>query len=136
MSNVEGEPPEFDDLDLGELGGDQPEEPLPLDELGALPGLEPTEAMLQPGGETVETGEADALIQPIDEGAAADMAGLAPVEVKPEEEEEPEEEEKEKGPSLLARLTKTSPYVVLLGIATVAMVIAVLCLLGEYLRYQ
>lgn len=137
MSNVNGENPEFDDSELGELGADQPdpsEETFQFDEPGALPELEPTEDLLEPGDETVETDEADEPIQPAEEGFAADAEGLAPVEVKTEEEEEPEEEEK--SPGLLTRLSKTSPYVVLLGIAAVAIIIGILCLWMEFRRYH
>jgi hypothetical protein len=140
VSNVEGENPEFDDLDLGELSADQPdasEETLQFDEPGSLPDLEPTDEILGSSGDTVETGAADEPIQPAEEGVAEDADGLAPVEVKTEEEgeEEPPEEE-EKGPGLLARLTQTSPYVVLLGISLVAMIIALFCLWMELRRYN
>jgi hypothetical protein len=149
VSNVDGENPELDDLEMDEPDADQPDadqpdvsdETLQFDEPGALPELEPSEDLLEPGDETVEMGAADEPIQPAEEGFAEDADGLAPVEVKTEEEEEEpeeeeEEEEEEKSPGLLARLTKTSPYVVLLGIAMVAMIIALFCLWMELNRYS
>ena len=141
MSNVEGENPEFDDLDLGELGAGQPDETLQFDQPGALPELEPSEDPLL-AGETMDQGETGELVQPAEQ-EVADLDGLAPVEVKTDEEEPPgeeppeeEEEEKEKGPGLLARLTKTSPYVVLLGISLVAILIGILCLWLELRSYD
>ena len=149
MSNVDGENPELDDLEMDEPGADQPDvldEPdatLQFDEPGALPELEPTDDLLEPGDETVETDVADEPIQPVEDGFEEEADGLAPVEVKAEEEEEEpgeeekeEEEEEEETPGLFARLTKTSPYVVLLGISVLAMLIAIFCLWMEFRRYD
>ena len=199
MSNVDDEYPEFDDSELGDLDAGEPEpsdEAFQFDEPGALPELDPTEDMLQPDGETVETEAADALIPPDEEGGEAglddlapveeggeagldDLASveeggeaglddlapaeeggeaglddLAPVEVETDDQEgEPDQEDKEedkkegkrkgkrkekkeKGPGLLARLAKTSPYVVLLGISLLAIMIGILYLWMELRRYD
>jgi hypothetical protein len=133
VSNLDGENPEFDDSELEDLGVDPSEEVLPSDEPGSLPELEPTEGMPEPGDETMETGAAE---EPGEEALQADADALAPVEVPAEEEPLPEEEEGEKGPGLLARLTKTTPYVVLLGISLLAILIGILCLWLELRRYD
>ncbi|MHC4400283.1 MAG: hypothetical protein ACYTG0_11465 [Planctomycetota bacterium] len=50
--------------------------------------------------------------------------------------EEAEEEAEEERPGFLQRLATASPYVVLLGISVIALLGAVLILLGEILRYE
>ena len=142
MSNVDDSYPDFGDSELEDLGEglpELPEETGQFDESDVLADLEPTEGEPQPGDETVPTDATDQW--PVSEEGVGEpgLADLAPIEVdaKPEEpEQEEEEEEKEERPGLLARLAKTSPYVVLLGISVLAMLIAVLCLWMELRRYN
>ena len=116
MSNVEGDKPDFDDLDL------------PGDEM-----LEPADEVL--GAEAAEEAAGPAEEGGLEEfGPAVSAEPLSELEEPPEE--EAEEEPKEKKPSLLARLATTSPYVVLLGISLVAILICIFCLLLEWKRYD
>ena len=61
-------------------------------------------------------------------GEAAESAATDEVE-----EEKPK---KEKGPSIFARLAEASPYTVMLGAAVLALLIASLCMLAEWMRYD
>jgi hypothetical protein len=144
VSNVDDSYPEFDDSELSDLDSglpELPEEPGQPDEAGALSELEPSEPLSQSGDEALGTEATEQWPAPEGEGAEAGLEGPASTEVatdveeeKPEEEEE--EEEKEKGPGLLARVAKTSPYVVLLGISLLAIMIGILCLWLELQSYD
>ncbi len=108
MSNVEGEHPDFDDLDL------------PADNVPP-----PDDEVAQPADD----------FGPVGEGA--DLESVESEEAEVEETPREEElEEEEKGPGLLARLATASPYVVLLGIALLAILISMFCLWMELRRYD
>jgi hypothetical protein len=124
----EGEERDFDELSF------------PEEELAPLGG----------SGETLDFGgpeeSPEGLLEPAEvaeEGAVAAAGfGAAAMEAEtagePEEapEEDESEEETRKGPGLFDKLTRTSPYVVLLGIAALAMIIATLCMVFEWGRYD
>jgi hypothetical protein len=64
-------------------------------------------------------------------GAPAAEAAVDEVDEKVEEESEPQE----KGPGVLARLSESSPYTVMLVVSLVALLIAICCLLLEWSSY-
>lgn len=150
MSNAEGDKPDFDELELAADLPESGEETLePLSAEGAFPPEEPGEMLepLGPVGEYAEPagGGLEALepLEPVGEStepAGGELEALEPIpavggpegEVLAPVEEEPE---KPKGPGLLARLVPT-PYVALLGIAVLAVLIAVLYLWLELKRYN
>ena len=157
MSNLEGENPEFEEFDLSAEDLSQPEgEPRKPDESDQTllfegagedmlqPSddmLQPGEDMLQPGEEGLESGLADETVLPADEtpqlaeaDGLADLGVAEPAAVEEKAEEEPEEEEKE--PGFIEKLTKTSPYVVLLGISAAAIMIAIVYLFLELREYD
>jgi hypothetical protein len=141
--------PNFDDLNFPEMeppaGGPAPAEPAPGEPppaelfLGEPADVLPGET---PPAEPSLPAEADGTPQ-----AAAEKESTFPEEQEfgftaetpkteeehPEEEEALEEEEKE---GFLERISKVSPYTVMLGIALAALLIAILCLLGEWSRYD
>jgi len=149
----------FDDLDFPELeppaAGPSPGEPAPGEPApGELAPGEPLPAEPLLGGpaeglpgemppaESAPAAEAGGAPQPAveeetaipEEQAFGFMAETPKAEEEhPEEEEEEEEEEKE---SFLEKISKVSPYTVMLGIAVAALLIAILCLLGEWSRYE
>jgi len=134
----------FDDLNFPELeppaGGPAPSESAPGEPaLGEPADGQPVEA---PPAESSLPAEASGAPQ-----AAAEVETKLPEEQEfgftaetpkteeeqPEEQEALEEEEKE---SFLEKISKVSPYTVMLGIALTALLIAILCLLGEWSRYD
>jgi hypothetical protein len=112
VSNAEGDKPDFDDLDLS------------------------GEEMLEPTGEVPGAEAAEEVAEPIEEGGLEELGPAEPISGLEEPLEEPEEEPKEEKPGLLARLVKTSPYVVLLGLSLAAILICILCALIELSRYD
>lgn len=89
-------------------------------------------------GETLDFGEMGMLGDlpggpPADEGLAPEDDAAPLVEPGDEEEEEQEDEEK---PTLLEKLRETSPYTVMLGLALLAVVIAVVILAMEWSSYN
>ena len=144
MSNFEGEDREFDELDLPAEDQTLPE---PADETlefgGAGDVLEPGDDVLEPaeGGLDSEApydshGEVEPL-EPAERDALADMELPAPDdEFAAEEAEEELEEEAEERPGFFQKVTKASPYVVLLGISLVAILIGIFCWFMELKSYD
>lgn len=120
MADAEGEKPDFDELEpLGEGGQENEllEEALGPDDRGASE-QEPVEAVAA------------------EEEAEGEEAGN-----EKEEEEAPEKTEKKEkrdkpGADLLAAVAKTSPYTVMLGLALLAILIAIFCLFMEMRSYD
>lgn len=145
MSNFDGEEHEFDELDLpaeDSIPSDPADETIEFQGPGEMPEL---------GDDVLDTGEtrpdSEAPVESLepeggeplaDLGTAApsdEFAAGADEEVAVEADEDELEEEVEKGPGVLAGLTKTSPYVVLLGISVVAILIGILCWFMELKSY-
>jgi hypothetical protein len=125
VSDPEGNRPEFDDLDLPS------DETLPSGDEASASGSEDETMGLDPGA----LGDAPA------GGGFDDLPEAPAAESEPgAEPDEPKKKRKEKvakeGPGLLGGLTTTSPYVVMLGISLVALLIAILCLVAEWGRYD
>ena len=131
MSNIDGENADFDEFHLPAANTNPPDETLEFEAAGQL--LEPVDDLLQPAEES----PGSEMLQP-EEGAlfaGVGLAGAGEVEAEEESEERPPDKKKKK-PGFLAKLTTTSPYVVLLGISVVAILIGILCLLLELGRYE
>jgi len=134
---------EMDQLD-GDMFEAQPdgEGPAELQD-GATPELDPGDMELQDGatpeldpGDMEGADDAAPDLGPGDmEGAddAAPVLGATDIGVEEPEEEEEEEEEK---PTLLEKIRETSPFTVMLGLALLAIVIAVACLAMELSSYN
>jgi len=122
VSNFEGEDREFDELDLPAEDSTLPE---PADETLELGGA----------GEVPEPG--DDVLEPAESDAFADMEMAAPAdEFAAEAAEEELEEEAVKQPGFLQKVTKASPYVVLLGISLLAILIGIFCWFMELKSYD
>jgi hypothetical protein len=115
---------DFDDLESGGLNpldGDLfdsvgPAEPAGLEAAGPLEGMNQLEAASQ-----LE--------------ASQDALGLPPAPVlhgMADEQVQEQEAPREKGPGLVARLSESNPYTVMLVVSAVALAIAILCLLLEW----
>ncbi len=141
-----------DDMDLAPL------EPAGDDlagDAGLLEGAEPgdidADMLGDPLAETTDfpAADADGLLSPDfadGDAAPADFEpdglgfpmgdeSMADAELKPDE-EEPEEEEKEEKETLLQKIAGASPYTVMLGIALLAILVAILCLFEKLRAYD
>jgi hypothetical protein len=144
VANLDDKTPDFDELDLP---GDDPGKTEPSDESApsddndvASQADEAEEAELQ--ADVTDKAEPEAEEEAKTESEAGDEEkDEAKVESEEEEEEkaeseeeEPEEESKKDG--LLKVISNSNPYTVMLGLALVAVLIAVLCLLFELRLYD
>ena len=138
MSNFEGEDREFDELDLP---AEDPTLPEPADETlefgGAGEVLEPADDLLEPAEGGLDSEAPVEPLEPAESDALADMGMAAPAdEFAAEAAEEELEEEVEERPGFFQKVTKTSPYVVLLGISVVAILIGIFCWFMELKSYD
>lgn len=138
MSNFEGEDREFDELDLPAEDSTLPE---PADETlefgGAGEVLEPGDDVLEPAEGGPDSEAPVEPLAPAESDAFADMGMAAPAdEYTAEAAEEELEEEVEKRPGFLQKVTKASPYVVLLGISLAAILIGIFCWFMELRSYD
>jgi hypothetical protein len=129
----------FDDLNFPEMepgaGGPAPAEPAPGQPADVLPGeAPPAEPSLpaEAGGAPQAAAEEESKFPEEQEFGFTPETPKTEAE-RPEEEEALDEEQKE---GFLEKISKVSPYTVMLGIALAALLIAILCLLGEWSRYD
>jgi len=143
VANDKSETPDFSDLDFS---AESLDEGGALDDAGLTPQFDDLgdgmDAAMSDGLDGLQPqAEATDQSEPSDDAVTGDDAEQLDVLEQEEEtgsEGEPEEpaEEKEEQESFLTRLGQTSPYTVILGMALVAILIAITCLFMELKLYD
>lgn len=116
-----------------------PDELMPTEIFGAESPETPADTGGEPAAFSDDAGLLAAGLAATVAGEAAQPAIEAPKKGKKAKAPKQKKEKKQKestGEGLFARLQKTSPYIVLLGLSLLALLIAVLCLVIELSRYN
>ncbi len=121
----------------------------PLEDAGLVEGVEPAEEALPideafeaEGDETPEFAAMDDMaagasgLAFAEAGEATEMGDEAETEVAAKGKKTKKKRKKKEGPGLLASITQSDPYTVMLGVALLAIVIAVYCLMMELKTYD